>query len=289
MENYSVFDAHCDTLCRILDRGGTFAENRYNADKRRMTEYRAYTQVFACFIAPEYHGDARARFEALRRCYNRQDFTGITPILSIEGGEMIDSVEYVEYLAACGVRCIALTWNGSNKLAGGIDDPDVGLTPFGRDVVRKMERLGILLDVSHMSDKSFYDAVRIAEKPIIATHSNSRAVCANPRNLTDDMFKIIRDTGGCAGINLYPEFVTGGSHCTVSDVVRHIDRFMELGGGNAVGIGADFDGTDDCLPDGVSGCEDLYKIFDEMKRLGYSDEQVGKISDGNFKRVFTEG
>lgn len=288
MKNYKVFDAHCDTLCRILDGGGTFECNPYNTDKRRMMEYRRYTQVFACYISPDYRNNAKERFEALRKCYKSQDFSGITPILSIEGGEMIDSVEYVEYLKECGVRCIALTWNGSNQLAGGVSDSDTGFTALGRDVVRKMEQLGILLDVSHMNDKSFYDVVGIATKPIIATHSNSRAICGNRRNITDDMFGLIRDTGGCVGINLYPEFVSGRHDCTIAEVITHIDRFIGMGGENAVGIGADFDGTD-CLPDNVSGCEDLYKLFDEMKRRGYSGELIEKISNDNFKRLFTEG
>lgn len=287
MNNYSVFDAHCDTLCRLCDVGGTIRSNPYNVSIDAMLEYSSYTQIFACFIAPRYYDNPKERFRRLAECYNAQDFAGIKPILSLEGGELIESLEDVEYLKQCGVRCATLTWNGSNALAGGADG-DGGLSRFGKSVVRKMNELGILIDVSHLNDRSFYDVAAISTKPIIATHSSSRSICPNPRNLTDDMFGIIKDSGGCVGVNFYPWFINGTDSCDISDVVRHIEHFMSLDYG-AVGIGADFDGTDDCLPNGISGCGDLYKIFDELIKRGTDINTVEKISHKNFERVFKEG
>lgn len=283
MYNYSVFDAHCDTLCLLNDEGGTVRKNGYNVDIERMMCYRSYTQVFACFIAPEYKTNAMSRFNALADCYDSQDFSGITPILSVEDGSMINSVEDVEYLYSRGVRAIALTWNGTNQIAGGADDDVSGLSELGHDVIRKMNELGILVDVSHLNDKSFYDVAKINTKPLIATHSNSRTVCAHRRNLTDDMFKVICESGGCAGINLYQAFLNDNACADIGDILKHIDHFMMLGGENHIGIGADFDGVDNNLPNGISGCGDLHKLFEAME---YSYDTIEKITHANFERVF---
>ena len=288
MNNYTVFDAHCDTLCQILDKGADISHNTYNIDKKRMMEYDGYTQVFACFIAPEYYNDPKARFDALYKTYLAQDFSGINPILSLEGGEVITSLEDIDYLYSCGVRAVALTWNNTNMLASGVMCEDTGLTPFGKSAVRRMEDLGILVDVSHLSDKSFYDVASIATRPIIATHSNSRVICPHPRNLTDDMFKIICESGGCVGINLYPVFISEKERCDENDILLHIEHFIELGGMDSIGIGADFDGTDNNLPVGISGCEGLYKVFDKMRSVGLSDDEIDKISHKNFERIFGE-
>ncbi len=283
MHNYHIFDAHCDTLCKIVDDGGNIIRNSYNADKTRMLCYAGYTQVFACYISPNHYDNPMGRFNQLADCFDNQDFSGITPILSVEGGEMIKSLEDVEYLKSRGVRCIALTWNGSNHIAGGAEDSDTGLSEFGKSVVRKMNDLDIPVDVSHLNDKSFYDIVDITEKPIIATHSNSRVMCNNSRNITDEMFKIICESNGCTGINLYPPFVNGTDICTVSEVAKHIYRFLELGGEDSIGLGSDFDGTEDILPTEIRGCESLYRLLDILE----TDRKIiEKISHKNFKRVF---
>ena len=285
MKNYSVFDTHCDTLCRLADRDGTILKNEYHVDKERMMQYKAYTQIFACFISPEHYDNPKARFEKLYATYKEQDFSGITPILSLEGGEAIDSLEYVDYLADCGIKCIALTWNPVNKLAGGVNDDDTGLTPFGKDVIRRMEKHNILVDVSHLNDKSFYDVADFATRPIIATHSNSRTICKHRRNLTDDMFKLICESGGVAGLNMYPDFLSDSGNADVNAVMEHIRHFISLGGENAIGIGADFDGIP-AVPDGLNGCGELYRIFERLEEEGVSAEVIEKISHANFERVF---
>ena len=289
---YSIFDAHCDTLCKMTDEGADFYENNCEVDLKRMGAYKSYTQVMACYIAPEYKETARRRTLSLIDTYRKSadgaDREGVKTILSIEGGEGIETIADLERYHALGVRMAALTWNKSNHIAGGAHERDDsrGLTDFGRKVVRRMNELNMFVDVSHLNDRSFYDIVEISDLPVIASHSNSRAVCSHIRNLTDDMFKIIINTGGCAGINLYPMFLTKARHAVIDDIVRHIEHFMELGGENHIGIGADLDGTDGCLPDGISGCEDLYKLFDRLLQLGYTEEQVEKISHKNFERLF---
>lgn len=287
MNNYSIFDTHCDTLCYIVDRGGNVIENNWSVDKKRMLTYKKYTQIFACYIGTQYHNDPKARFEKLYEAYKAQDFSGINPILSLEGGEVIDSLEDVDYLNECGIKCIALTWNHTNKIAGGVADPDSGLTEFGKSVIRRMEELGILVDVSHLNDKSFYDVASVATRPIIATHSDSRTICSHKRNLTDDMFKIIRDSGGCAGMNFHPGFLDDSGKADVDSVIKHIEHFVSLDGVDAIGMGSDFDGIP-CTPEGLDGVEDMYRIFEKLENIGTPKDVIEKISHANFERVFGE-
>lgn len=287
---YSVFDTHCDTLCKILDEGADFLNNSCEIDLERMRRYRSYTQVMACFIAPEHKTRAKKRTLDLINTYHRVtdniDLKNVKTILSIEGGEGIDSIRTLDKFYALGVRMAALTWNFKNHIAGGAYDKDAGLTDFGADVVKRMNKLGMFIDVSHLNDRSFYDIVEITKMPIIASHSCSRRECDHIRNLTDDMFNIIVKSGGCVGINLYPVFLTKSHTAAIDDVIRHIEHFMSLGGENNIGIGSDFDGTDGVMPTGISGCEDLHKIFDRLLQLNYGEELVEKISHRNFAKIF---
>ena len=137
---------------------------------------------------------------------------------------------------------MTLTWNFQNALAGSCVTGE-GLSGQGREFVREAQRLGILLDVSHLSDRAFWDLCEISEKPVVASHSNSRAVCANRRNLTDEQFLALCRLGGTAGINLYGAFLTDGAP-TLDDVYRHVDRFLSLGGeGHEAGGGRAVDGS----------------------------------------------
>lgn len=283
---YSIFDAHCDTLCCVRDDGKSAAKNDCQLDLERMKRYRSYTQVFGCYINPIYRERALERCLDLIDAFYSSGLDKLGMILSMEDGEPIFDLSALRNFYRLGVRIIALTWNFSNHIAAGVHEPDKGrgLTDFGRRVVAEMNRLGILADASHLNDKSFYDIADITTLPFIATHSNSRSVCAHPRNLTDDQFKVICRSGGCAGINLYPPFLNDSGAANLDDIIRHIEHFMSLGGENHIGIGADFDGVS-YLPEGFAGCEDLYKIFDRLLAMNYTEEQVEKISHRNFERV----
>ncbi len=287
--NYSVFDAHCDTLCFALDDGKSLYCNDCHIDFERLSRCRKYTQVFACFIDPVYKSCAAERTLDLIDAYHSQKDAApenVKTVLSIEGGEGIYSLAALRNYYRLGVRIAALTWNFTNHIAAGAleKDENKGLTEFGKSVVKEMNRIGMLIDVSHLNRKSFFDIAQITDMPLIATHSCSDYICSHPRNLTDEQFEVIKNTGGCVGINFYPEFLTRSAECTVDDIVRHIDRFMELGGENNIGIGADFDGVDR-LPDGINGAQDTYKLFERLARLGYSDGAIEKISHKNFERV----
>lgn len=292
---YHIFDTHCDTLCAVLDKGKSIIKNDCHADFERMKQYKRYTQVFACFIAPVYHSCADERTMTLIDTFHRvtDDLPeSIRAILSIEGGEGIYSLAQLRNYYRLGVRIIAPTWNYSNHIASGALEKDEtrGLTEFGKKVIAEMNRLGILADVSHLNDKSFYDIADYSDKPIIASHSNSRSVCRSKavcpveRNLTDDQFMRIKQSGGGVGINFCPDFLNESGKADIDDIIRHIEHFMSLGGEDNIGIGADFDGVDS-LPDGINGVQDVYKIFDRLLQIGYTENQIEKISHKNFERI----
>lgn len=292
---YQIFDTHCDTLCAVLDKGKSIIKNDCHADFERMKQYERYTQIFACFIAPVYHSCADERTMALIDTFHRvtDDLPkSIRAILSIEGGEGIYSLAQLRNYYRLGVRIIAPTWNYSNHIASGALEKDEtrGLTEFGKKVIAEMNTLGILADVSHLNDKSFYDIADYTDKPIIASHSNSRSVCRSKavcpveRNLTDDQFMRIKQSGGCVGINFCPDFLNESGKAGIDDIIRHIEHFMSLGGEDNIGIGADFDGVDS-LPDGINGVQDVYKIFDRLLQIGYTENQIEKISHKNFERI----
>lgn len=293
---YSIFDTHCDTLCSVLDDGKSIVMNDCHVDIERMKKYEQYTQVFACFIDPVYKSCAADRtlnlIDTFHNTVSDKLPDNVRGILSIEGGEGIYSLAHLRNFYRLGVRIIALTWNFSNHIASGALETDEtrGLTEFGKLVVAEMNRLGIFADVSHLNDKSFYDVAEYSNKPIIASHSNSRAVCRSKavcpveRNLTDDQFEIIKKSGGCVGINFCPDFLNERGKADIEDIIRHIEHFMSLGGEDNVGIGADFDGIDS-TPDGINGVEDIYKIFDRLLQKGYTENQIEKISHKNFERI----
>lgn len=305
---FPIIDTHCDTISEALNRGQSLAENKLQLDLRRMRQYPHYTQFFACFSDPVYrdgalerclavidklYGELEQNAEQIALCRGYADLDRCrkhkktAAFLSLEGGEPIQSLGVLRALYRLGVRCIALTWNYSNHLAAGVLEPDInrGITWFGQRVLAEMDRLGIMADVSHLNDRSFWELTETYHKPILATHSNARKICPHPRNLTEAQFLKIRDGGGCVGINLYPSFLQKDGQAGIKDIIAHIEYFMALGGEENIGIGADFDGVD-ALPAGINGVEDIEKIFEELARLGYSDCLLEKIAYKNFDRVF---
>ena len=298
MKDFIIFDTHSDTMSELLNQNKRLSENDMHIDMKRLSEYKSYTQVFAAFIDPEYKDCAMERAEQVIGCFYREtEANGITvcksysdwerakaPVkafLSLEGGEPIGSIEDLHKLYGLGVRMIALTWNFRNRLACGVcEEEDTGLTDFGRSIVREMDRLGIILDVSHLSPKSFWDAAEIWDKPLCASHSCSKTVHDHVRNLTDEQFLKIKESRGVVGINFYPDFLGGD----IGDIKRHIDRFLQLGGEDNIGLGSDFDGVER-LPAGVNGVQDMDKV---IMSLPYETKLREKIAYRNFLRLFKE-
>ena len=184
-------------------------------------------------------------------------------LLSIEGAELLDcDIRRLDTAYDWGVRLLNPVWNYANRLSGSnAQQPEQGLTAYGRDFLRRMEELSIYVDVSHLSDAGFWDVVRLARRPVVASHSNSRAVCPHRRNLTDDMFRAIRDSGGVAGLNYYQHFV--GDDPTIEGLVRHVEHFLELDGERSLCLGGDMDGCE-LLAGGMRGLEDVPLLWQAL-------------------------
>lgn len=211
--------------------------------------------------------------------------------LVIEGMEPVgDRLERLEQYARWGTRVGMLTWNEENLLATGAGgDPDRGLTALGREALRRMQRLGILPDVSHTSDQTFWDILKQAEGPVIASHSNCRALCNVRRNLTDDQLRAIRDTGGVVGVNVYHRFVHAEPRQqTAAMLARHAAHMAEVMGPEHVACGFDFceyfgPGNEGC--EGMENCGQTGNFFFELERVGFSAAERQAIAEDNLLRV----
>ncbi len=299
---FPVFDLHCDTALRLLGKSlqecGNLAENELHIDLKRAGELAGYAQCFACFTSPDSKKNIkpeelfeREMVSVLREVESHKDKISLaysakdieqnyangkmSAILTIEGpaGFGFDPA-LLEDLYKIGFRITTLGWNESNILTGSHKTGE-GLTELGREYVKEAQRLGMIVDVSHISDKGFWDIMEITNAPIIASHSNSRAVWNVSRNLTDDMFKAICQTGGVAGINLYAGFL--GQDPKLDTVCDHILHFMEVdGSASHIALGGDLDGCDK-LPFGFTGIQDYNKLADALLNRGLDNKTVHNI------------
>jgi membrane dipeptidase len=212
----------------------------------------------------------------------------IAALLSIEGGEALDGrIELLRIFYRLGVRLMTLTWSLRNELADGAFEGRTGggLTRFGVEVVEEMDRLGMVVDVSHLSEAGFWDVMKVSERPIIASHSNSKALCSHPRNLTDEQAKAIAEKGGVIGVNFAGYFLGEGRR-SLAGVIEHIDYLSALIGPEHVGLGSDFDGLPfEQLPDELKGVSGLPRIAGELAARGYSEQAIKGIMGENLLRV----
>jgi len=302
--NFPVFDLHCDTaqalLGRNMDTCGNLRNNNLHIDLNRAGQLPCYAQCFACFttsnreypdgISPiqvferemaavlkgieQNHDVIRLAYCAKEIEKNRAEGF-MSGILTIEGAAGIDyNPEVLEDLYKIGFRIVSLGWNELNPLTGS-HVTGGGLTDLGLEFVKEAQRVGILIDVSHISDEGFWDIIEITQAPIVATHSNSRSVCDVSRNLTDEMFQAICRTGGVAGMNLYGAFV--GEIPDIDRYCDHIFHFVELDPDcRHIALGGDLDGCD-VLVAGVDGVQDYPKIALRLLERGLSEENVRNI------------
>ena len=300
---FPVFDLHCDTAKELIS--CELKTNHAHIDLDRAAQLPGYAQCFACFTTTGTKVNPVDYFEKKmmavlkeidkNKTLIRQAFTAdeiernreegiMSAILTIEGpaGFGFDP-ELLEDLYKVGFRMSSLGWNEKNPLTGS-HVTGGGLTDQGRAYVKEMQRLGMIVDVSHISDEGFWDIMDITEAPVVATHSNSRKLHDTSRNLTDDMFKAICSTGGVAGINLYPDFL--GQSADIDTVCDHVFHFLELDPqGEHISLGGDLDGID-CLPAGFAGVEDYPKVADRLLARGLSETVVMNIFWNNALGVF---
>ena len=291
MKDLITCDMHCDTATNIYDK-------RLNLDLSLL----ANTQFFAVFIAPEYYNNPKKRcFDVINYMYNEisnnnekiglcKNFSDITDnrinaFLSIEGGEAVTSVDDLKLFYDLGIRMLTLTWNNDN-LIGGANGSKKGLTAFGKEIIKKMNELGMIADLSHANEKTFFEACTCSEKPVVLSHSNSYTVCPHQRNITAEQFEEIKRLNGCVGINFYPTFLNNKDSADIYDIVSHIEYFLSLGGENNISLGSDFDGIDRTAK-GISSAKDIYKIFNVLASMGISDEIIKKFAYKNIYRVLS--
>lgn len=215
----------------------------------------------------------------------------MSAFLTIEGGRAVDgSLEKLERFYEMDVRLISLTWNHPNCFgfpnSRNAEDMRRGLTDFGKEAVVRMQELGMLVDVSHLSDGGFYDVDRLCSRPYVASHSNCRELSAHPRNLTDDMLRRMAEKGGVMGINFCPQILDDaqtGKESRIEMMVRHIRHAVQVGGEDCVGIGSDFDGISGDLE--IPEVSRMQKLFEALEREKFTSGQIEKIAFGNVKRV----
>ena len=302
--NYPVFDLHCDTALALLgdsvNEAGSLRKNNLHIDLERAQALGGYCQCFACFTTPfmeEWnHLSPVVVFERelatiqreldrnrdrMTLCYGPEDIEQnraegkMSAVLTIEGpaGFGFDP-ELLGDLHAIGFRISTLGWNESNPLTGSHDTGE-GLTDLGRQYVRSCQELGILVDVSHISDRGFWDIMDMTQAPVIASHSNSRAVCGVSRNLTDDMFRAIVQTGGVAGLNQYRDFL--GEDPDLDTACNHVLHFLELDpSGKHIALGGDLDGIS-AAARGFEGIQSYPALARRLEERGLSEKTIMDI------------
>lgn len=309
--NYNMFflDAHCDTITKIMNTNEKLIENKYQVDLKRMSQFSTPVQFFAIWLHPKYYSNPLMEvlkgvdffYEEINKNNSLIEYAGsykeiknnvkqnkISGVLTVEGGDVLEGrLEILRVLYKLGVRSLTLTWNNKNHLGyGAMEKEKNGLTDFGKAVVKEMNRLGMIVDVSHLSEEGFWDVNKNASKPFIASHSNAQTICNHPRNLSDSQIKAIAEVGGVIGINSYPFFLNSLGKANIEDFFKHIDYVIKLVGIDFIGLGCDFDGMD-CVTEGL---EDLSKIKNINTYLikKYGDNGAEKILGLNFLRVIKE-
>ncbi|MBR4650442.1 MAG: membrane dipeptidase [Prevotella sp.] len=310
-ERIITLDTHCDTPMFFPQRVDFLSRDpRIKVDLHKMTEGRQDAVTMVCYLpqptdnpkqyadnifdeiadfvgrAPDYLAFARTTEEILRN--KQQGKKSI--VLGIENGIALDGdISNVEHFAKRGITYITLCHNGDNDIcdsARKTDNTHGGVSEYGERVIHEMNRLGILVDLSHAGEKSFYDALEISKTPIVCSHSNCRALCDHPRNLTDDQLRALAKAGGVAHTTFYPGFLRAVGEADIMDGIRHLEHAIDIMGIDHVGIGTDFDGDGGVL--GLNDSSEMIQFTIQLLRRRYSEEDIRKIWGGNWLRLLTQ-
>ncbi len=300
-----LFDAHCDTAYELWRRGERLARSSCHVDLQKAEDLAAYAQIFAfCSYAGEPQGmqperllreplaylrdEVRQNAERIAFAASPEEVKALTEagttaaLLSVEGPEVIGcDPDALEGLRQEGFVMTTLTWNAGNTLAGA-HATGGGLTAQGADFVREAQRLGMAIDVSHLSETAFWDLTRITKRPILASHSNCRALCDHTRNLTDDQLRAIADTDGAVGLNLYVPFL--GKTANFETLLRHLEHMLRLCGERRVVLGGDLDGCDR-LPEGFCDLRSYPDFYSYLSGRGYDAALLDRIFFDNLYQL----
>lgn len=313
--NTIMLDLHNDILERISADTSYRLKNRntYNhTDIPRLREGGVDLQFFAIWVSPNQYTNYYQQALYMLNLFNREMNDNINSIaqarnwrqadsiinqgkiaavIGVEGGHHIeDSIEKLLNLYNAGMRYLTITWNNSTSWAVSAADnrsTTVGLSDFGRQIIRKLDSLGVIIDVSHTGIKTIQDILQVTNNPIIASHSGARALRNHTRNLYDWQIQDIANSGGVIGVFFYPPFLNGTNNATIQDVINHIDYIKNLVGIDYVAIGSDFDGIG-ITPFGLEDVSKFPALTEALFNRGYSREDVEKILYKNFRRVFSQ-
>ncbi len=319
-----IIDLHCDTITRLMsceDSEKTLSNNDFHITISKLKQSNYMLQTFAIFTPYDckegrenfvargidrFYQEINNHSDVIAVAYNYEDIISnyksgkISAMLSLEEGDVMNQdISKLSYYYDLGVRMIGLTWNYPNAIGyPNIDatrscsfdniDTKNGLTKYGIEYVKEMERLKMIIDVSHASDAVFYDVLKYTKKPFIASHSNARKITDVGRNLSDDMIDKISKRGGVIGINFCSLFTTTKDHVFgyISDLVAHIEYIVSIGGIDVVALGSDFDGIGDDIE--ITNASKMHLLFDALKVRGFSDEDISKIAYKNICRVYKD-
>ena len=332
-----VIDMHCDTICELLaakeqGREISLRENDLMVDLKKLRKGGYSVQNFALFVEKKEGESPFARVKKMLAVFKEQmeanegqitqveatedilrnEAEGrLSALLTVEeGGVCEGKLDNLHYLYEQGVRMMTLTWNFPNELGYPnysiqrdfyTPDTENGLTEIGIRFVQEMEKIGMIVDVSHLSDAGFYDVLRYTKRPFVASHSNARAICPWVRNLTDDMIRRLAERGGVTGLNYCADFLRDhpldeqervgrrpkeGGYASLKDIAKHARHMADIGGIDCVGLGSDFDGIPP-HPE-LSGADGIPKLAAEFARYGFHESEIDKILYQNVFRVYRE-
>jgi len=304
------FDLHCDTMAACMLQQKSLYENDLHVSIKKAEKIGWYIQCFAAFVPDSVRGEAAfAYFMDISRKFQeevernqatvsalvkRGDLSGdklntapMAAIFTVENGAALGgAVRNLEKMAELGVKMMTLTWNGENELGTGVfADTKHGITDFGIAALKEMERRNIVADVSHASERLFYDVCGYADRPFVASHSNAKSICSHKRNLSDEQFYMIKDRAGLVGLNFYKAFLCDHEEdACMTDILRHAEHFLSLGGENILAIGSDFDGAD--MPDDLHGIQSIPKLYELFLRHNYSESLIDQLFFSNAYKFF---
>lgn len=307
-----IIDLHCDTVMHLIDQPQLkLQKNNLSVDIQKLKEGNATAQFFALFIDRDEHPDVLQRCLSMADVFHQQIVANhseialarnyqelclnqqknkISAFLTIEeGGALQGRLENLRNFYRLGVRLVTLTWNYPNEI--GYPNYKLiyqtkGLTEFGQQVVAEMNDLGMIIDVSHLSDQGFYDVAKLSRKPFVASHSNARAVQNHTRNLTDDMIRVVAQRGGVMGINFFGDFLGGSMESKIDDMVAHIKHIYQVGGLEVIALGTDFDGIHGDLE--IVNIGEIHKLTNELSKNGFTENAIEKIAYKNTLRVIKD-
>jgi len=309
-----IIDFHCDTIMKFMDEKQKLIlkKNNLNVDIYKLKGAKSIAQFFALFVeldmvedpleycllmVDKFYEQIEENSMDIALATNYQELMDnmnkgiISALLTIEeGGVLKGKIQQLRNFYKLGVRLLTLTWNFPNEIGfpnKNKEDRSKGLTSFGLEVISEMNSLGMIIDVSHLSDGGFYDVAKYSKKPFVASHSNSRSMCNHPRNLTDDMIKILASSGGVMGICFEKQFLGSNELSKVSDMVAHVAHIKNVGGIDCISIGSDFDGISE-LGLEIKNIGEIEKLSIALSKNNFSSDEIDKIFYKNAIRVIKE-